>query len=309
MRLQALARSLAYRNYRLFFAGQGISLIGTWMQQVALGWLVYDLTDSPFWLGVVGFSGQIPGFFIAPLAGVMSDRWNLRTTLLVTQCAAMFQAVALAVLDATGTIAVWQIVPLNLVLGIVNGIDIPARQAFLVHMVERKEDLPNAIALNSSIVNGTRLIGPAASGLLIALTGESVCFLLNALSYLAVLWALWAMRVAPRPAGGPREHVWQGLRSGLRYAFGFAPIREILLLLALVSLTAMPLSVLMPVFAQSILHGGPETLGYLTGATGVGALAAALYLASRSTVLGLGRQIGLAAAGLGWSTGRANGDV
>jgi MFS family permease len=299
MTLQSFARSLAHRNYRLFFAGQGISLIGTWMQQVALGWLVYDLTHSPFWLGVVGFCGQIPGFFIAPVAGVMSDRWNLRKTLLVTQSAALLQAAMLAILDATGTIAIWQIVPLSLFSGIINAFDMPARQAFLVHMVDRKEDLPNAIALNSSIVNGTRLIGPSAAGMLIELTGEATCFLLNAVSYLAVIWALWAMRVAPRQTQMRHEHVWQGLRSGLGYAFGFAPIREILLLLALISLAGMPLSVLMPVFAHEILHGGADTFGYLTGASGVGALAAALYLASRSTVLGLGRHLGLAATGLG----------
>ncbi|HEX4149162.1 MAG TPA: MFS transporter [Pirellulales bacterium] len=300
-KLRPFARSLAHRNYRLFIFGQGISLIGTWMQQVALGWLVYDLTGSPFWLGIVGFCGQIPAFFIAPVAGVLTDRWNLRGTLLVTQSACMLQAAMLAALDVTGAIAVWQIVPLSLFSGVVNAFDMPARQAFLVHMVDRKEDLPNAIALNSSLVNGTRLIGPAISGLVIDLAGEATCFLLNALSYVAVLWALWAMRIAPRQAGSRSEDVWRGLRTGLGYAFGFAPIRDILLLLGLMSLCFMPLGVLMPVFAREILQGGPDTLGLMTGASGVGALGAALYLASRSSVLGLGRQIAMSAAGLGLS--------
>lgn len=299
MKLEALTRSLHSRNYRLFFSGQAISLIGTWMQQMALVWLVYQLTDSPFWLGVVGFCGQIPGFFISPVAGVLSDRWNLRRVLLATQSAAMVQAALLGILAATGTIAMWQIVPLCLLSGFVNAFDMPARQAFMVQMVDRKADLPNAIALNSSIVNGARLIGPSLSGPLIALTGEAGCFLLNALSYVAVLWALWAMRVAPREPAQRNENVWQGLSAGFRYAVDFKPVRDILLLLMLISLAGLPLGVLMPVFARSVLAGGPYTLGFMTGASGVGALTAALYLASRSTVLGLGRQVALATAGLG----------
>lgn len=295
---RAIGRALASRNYRLFFFGQSVSLIGTWMQQVAMMWLVYQRTGSAFLLGLVGFASQIPAFLLAPLAGVLIDRWDRRRTLLGTQAGALLQAVLmLALAAATGlptSYTIAGILALSVFLGTVNALDTPARQAFLVQMIENREDLGNAIALNSSMFNAARLIGPALAGFLIDAAGEWTCFLLNALSYVAVLAALLAMRVeTQRPA---RTSVVQGFAEGFRYAFGFAPIRVLLVQLGLVSFAAMPLQVLMPVFATDILGGGPHTLGLLTGASGLGALAGALLLASRRTVLGLGRQI--AAAGL-----------
>lgn len=299
MKLPPLARALRHRNYRLFFFGQLISLVGTWMQQVAMTWLVYRLTGSAFYLGLVGFCSQIPTFFVAPVAGVLTDRWNLRRTLVGTQSSAMLQALALAILDRTHAVEVWQVIALSIALGIINAFDMPARQAFLVQMIEDKGDLGNAIALNSSMVNGARLVGPALAGLLIATAGEAMCFFLNAVSYVAVIAALLAMRLAPRPRLGPAPAVWQGLKAGFQYAFGFGPIRALLLLLGLVSLASMPLTTLLPVFAKDILHGGPKTLGFLTAASGVGALGGALYLASRNTILGLGKRIAMAAGCFG----------
>jgi len=295
----SLARALAHRNYRLFFAGQGISLIGTWMQQVAMTWLVYRLTGQAIYLGVVGFCGQIPAFFLAPVAGVLMDRWNLRRTLLLTQTAAMLQAFALWGLDAGGVLQVWHVIALSMTSGLINAFDMPGRQSFVVQMVDRKEDLPNAIALNSSMVNGARLVGPAVAGILIGLAGEATCFLLNALSYLAVIAALAAMRIAPGSPRGPAMPVWSGLKAGVSYAYGFTPIRALLMLLAFTSLAGMPLSTLMPIFAAQVLHGGPQTLGFLTTFYGCGALLAAMTLASRRSVLGLGMRIAQSAGMFG----------
>ena len=283
--------ALKYRNFRLFFFGQSISLIGTWMQQVAMIWLVYRLTNSAFLLGLVGFCSQIPSFFLAPVAGVFTDRWSLHRTILATQSLAMLQAAILFVLTLTGVVAVWHVLLLGVFMGLVNAFDIPARQAFLIQMVEGREGLASAIGLNSSMFNGARLVGPAIAGFLIAAVGEATCFLLNALSYVAVLAGLLAMRLPPRPPAKPPKHPLHELREGFLYAFGFPPIREILLLLAVVNLAAMPLTVLLPVFATEVLHGGPDTLGLLTSSLGTGALMGALVLASRKTVLGLGRQI------------------
>ena len=296
-----MLRALKHRNFRLFFFGQGVSLIGTWMQQVAMIWLVYRLSNSAFLLGLVGFCTQVPSFFLAPLAGVFTDRWNLHRTIIVTQSLAMFQAAILVVLTLTGVIAVWHIILLSIFLGLVNGFDIPARQAFLIQMVEGREDLASAIGLNSSMFNGARLVGPAIAGFLIAAMGEGLCFLLNAISYGAVLVALLVMRVTRRPPAEPPQHVLLDLWEGVRYAFGFPPIRAILLLLAVVNLAAMPLTVLLPIFTTAVLHGGPDTLGLLTAAMGMGALAGALLLASRKTVLGLGRQIAWASGAFGLS--------
>ena len=293
--------ALKHRNFRLFFFGQSISLIGTWMQQVAMIWLVYRLSNSEFLLGLVGFCSQIPSFFLAPVAGVFTDRWNLHRTILLTQSLAMCQALVLALLALTGTVAIWHVLALSVCMGLVTAFDIPARQAFLIQMVEGREELANAIGLNSSMFNGARLVGPAIAGFLIAAVGEGVCFLLNALSYLAVLAALLAMRLRPQAAAKTPRHVFHELREGFRYAFGFLPIREILMLLALVNMAAMPLTVLLPLFAKYVLHGGPATLGLLTAAMGLGALSGALRLAFRRSVLGLGRQIAWASAifGLG----------
>lgn len=271
------------------------------MQRIALAWLVYRLTNSAFLLGAVGFAGQIPTFILAPVAGVFADRWNRRKVLIVTQSLAMTQALILSALVLTGTLVIWHIFVLSMFLGVVNAWDTPVRQAFMVEMVEKKEDLSNAIALNSSMVNSARLLGPSLAGILIATVGEGMCFLLNCISYLAVIAALAAMKIAPRDSARKRSGVWSGLTEGFTYAFGFAPMRSVLLLLALVSLMGMPYTVLMPVFAKDILHGGPHTLGFLMGASGVGALGGAVYLASRKSVLGLGKIIPLAAGlfGLG----------
>ena len=289
-------RALRSRNYRLFFGGQGVSLVGTWVTRVATSWLVYRLTGSAAMLGVVGFAGQVPTFLLAPFAGVWVDRLDRYRVLVVTQVVSMLQSFALAALALTGRIDIAHVIALSAVQGIVNAFDTPARQAFLVEMVDDREDLPNTIALNSSMVNGARLVGPSVAGVVIAAVGEAWCFLADGVSYLAVIASLLAMRVARRPRPAPDKRVLQELAEGFRYAFGFAPIRALLLLLALVSLTGMPYTVLMPVIATRTLHGGPHTLGFLMGASGVGALAGALYLASRRSVLGLGRIIPLAAA-------------
>lgn len=287
-------RALSHRNYRLFFGGQSISLIGTWLQLTAVSWLVFRLTQSSFLLGVVGFTSRIPTFVLASFAGVLVDRWNRHRLLVATQVFSLIQALLLAILVLTGTIAIWHIIVLTLFLGIVNAFDVPVRQSFVVEMIERREDLGNAIALNSSMVNGARLLGPSVAGTLIALMGEGLCFLLNALSFVAVIAALLGMRITPKPRQAQKTPLWRGLTEGYRYAFGFFPIWSLLLLVALVSFMAMPYTVLMPVFAGEILHGGPQTLGFLLAATGVGALVGTLFLASRRNVLGLGRIIAMA---------------
>ncbi len=291
-----------YRNFRLFFFGQSISLIGTWMQLVAMSWLVYRLTGSAFLLGVVGFCGQLPSFFLAPLAGVFADRWNRHRTVVVMQALAMLQAFILAALVLCRVIAVWHIVLLSVLLGVVTAFEVPARQAFLIQMVEGREALTSAIGLNSSMFNAARVIGPALAGFTIEFTGEGICFLLNGLSYIAVIVALLAMRLPPPEPAAPRGNVLTELVDGLRYVAGFPPIREILLLLVFVNLASIPLTnVLLPIFAKNVLAGDARTLGMLSSAMGVGALLGALRLAFRKSVLGLGRQIAWSAAlfGLG----------
>ena len=236
-----MLRSFRHRNYRLFFGGQGTSLIGTWMQSIALSWLVYRLTGSALLLGTVAFVGQIPVLLLAPVAGVLADRWNLRRLLVMTQSLALLQAAVLAWLTLTNRVEIWQILCLSGVLGVVNAFDMPLRQAFVVHLVERPEDLTNAIALNSFLVNGARLVGPSLAGLIIPAVGEGICFLINALSYLAVIVSLLMMIVPPRPAQPHKPSIVHGLREGFAYAFGFAPIRTVLMLLALSSLMGMSL--------------------------------------------------------------------
>lgn len=298
-----ILRALESRNYRLFFAGQLVSLVGTWLTRVATGWLVYRLTHSALLLGVVGFAGQIPTFLAAPLAGVLADRWNRHRVLVVTQVLSMFQSLAMAYFALRGTIAVHHIIVLAILQGLINALDMPARQAFVVDMVEKREHLSNAIALNSTLVNGARLLGPAVGGVLIAAFGEGWCFFIDGISYIAVVVALLAMRVNPRMRERRTDsRVLHELREGFRYAFGFRPIRSILILMALVSLAGVPYTALMPIFAEDVLHGGPKLLGFLMAASGVGALGGALYLASRRSVVGLGRVIlwssGLFGAGL-----------
>jgi MFS family permease len=297
--LRLIFRGLYHRNYRLFFGGQGISLIGTWMQQIAMSWLVYRLTNSAFLLGLVGFSSQICSFIFSPFAGVLSDRWNRHHILVVTQSLAMVQAFLLAFLTLMGVVAVHHLVILAIFLGLVNAFDMPTRQAFVVEMLEKREDLGNAIALNSFLFNGARLVGPSIAGILISILGEGMCFFLNGVSFLAVIIALLAMKMTPNKRESEKTHVWQGLKEGFVYAFGFPPIRSILFFLGLVSLVGMANTTLMPVFAKDILHGGPQTYGFLMGAIGVGAIIGAIFLASRRSVLGLGRIIVIASAILG----------
>jgi MFS family permease len=292
-------RSLQSRNYRLFFAGQTVSLIGTWMTRLATSWLVYRLTGSAVLLGTVSFCSQVPMFFLAPIAGVWIDRWDRRRTLVLTQVLSMLQSLALAALTLGGTIRIWHVVALALVQGLVNAIDMPARQAFVIQMVERREDLPNAIALNSSMVNATRLIGPAIAGIVIGAIGEGWCFLVDGVSYIAVILSLLAMQIRPAAPRAENPQVLGQLTEGWRYVRQSKPIRSLLLLLAIISLVGMPYSVLMPIFADKILHGGPHTLGFLMAASGVGALVAAILLALRKTVVGLGPRIIVAATMFG----------
>lgn len=289
--LKFLMRALAYRNYRLFFGGQSLSLIGTWMQQVAMSWLVYRMTNSAFLLGLVGFTGQIPTVIFGSFAGVYADRLNRRNLLIATQALSMSQAFGLAFLTLTGSIAVWHLIVLSIILGMVNAVDVPARQSFVVDMVENKNDLGNAIALNSFMFNGARLVGPSIAGILIAYVGEGFCFLLNGISFFFIILALLAMRSSQKVRSQNSSAVFQELKDGFQYVAGFAPIRYIILLLGFVSFLNMPYVVLMPVFARDILQGSSHTLGFLMGATGIGALAGALYLASRKSVIGLGRLI------------------
>ncbi len=294
-----IIRALSNRNYRLFFFGQGISVTGTWMQTIAMSWLVYRLTDSPLLLGVIGFTGQIPSFVLAPLAGVLADRRDRRRTLIVTQALAMVQAFIVALLTLTGTITVWHLVVLSLFLGIVNAFDIPSRQSLVVKMVENKEDLPNAIALNSFLFNGARLVGPTIAGILIALLGEGMCFLLNGLSYIAVIAALLAMRTESERKEKSDTPIIQELGEGLKYAISSEAIKSILLLSAFISIAGMPYTVLMPVVARDVLSGGAHTYGFLMTGTGVGAVTGAVYLASRKNVKVLGGMIPLAIGMLG----------
>jgi MFS family permease len=289
-------RALRSRNYRLFFAGQSVSLIGTWMTRLATSWLVYQLTDSAFLLGLTSFVGQIPAFFVAPIAGVWLDRWDRHRVLVITQVLAMIQSLALAILAFTGWINLWWIIGLALLQGLINAFDMPARQAFVIEMIEDRADLGNAIALNSSMVNGAKLVGPAIAGVLVAVAGVGVCFLIDGLSYIAVIASLMAMRVAPAKPRAAAKSAVQELAEGWRYVAGSPAIRSILILLAVVSVTGMPYTVLMPVVAVDLLHGGAHTLGFLMAMSGVGALASAIGLALRRTVLGLGKRIAISAA-------------
>lgn len=292
--LSLIFRALSSRNYRLFFGGQGISLIGTWMQQIAMSWLVYRTTNSPFLLGLIGFSSQICSLFFSPFAGVISDRWNRHRILVATQSLAMMQAFLLAALTLTGTVTVPHLIILALFLGFVNAFDMPTRQAFVVEMVEKREDLANAIALNSFLFNSARLVGPSVAGILISILGEGMCFLVNAFSFLAVIVALLAMKAAYHKKGIQETQILQGFKEGFTYALGFPPIRSILLFLGWISLVGTANTTLMPVFAKKILHGGPQTYGFLMAAIGAGAIIGAIFLASRRSVLGLGRIIVIA---------------
>lgn len=286
-----MLRALRSRNYRLYFTGQAISLTGSWMTRIATSWLVYRLSHSVMWLGVVNFVSQAPTLVVGPFAGVYLDRWNRHQIITITQALAMLQSFALAYWALAGTITVGHVVVLSLLQGIIDAIDMPARQSFLIEIVRGKEDLSNAIALNSSIFNGARLVGPSLAGLIIATKNEGWCFLIDGISYLAVLAALLAMRLPARRMHAASAPVMQQLREGIRYVSAAPPIRAILVLVLGVSLLGMPYAVLMPVIAKVQLHGGPHTFGFLMGAGGLGALLGALYLASRRSARGLERVI------------------
>lgn len=280
-------RALRHRNYRLYFAGQSVSLIGTWMQQMAISWLVYRITNSAFMLGIVGFLGQIPALIFIPIAGVFADRYNRHRILIITQALAMVQALILAGLIMSKTVSIWHIVALTMFLGIINAFDAPARHAFVVEMVARREDLSNAIALNSLVFNAARLVGPSIAGILVALVGEGMCFFINGISYIAVIFALLSMRITPRMIRKEHEPIMRGFREGISYTAGHPVIRSIILLTGLTSLVGMSYVVLMPIFAKDVFHGSSSTLGFLMGASGLGALVGGFYLASRSSVKGL----------------------
>ena len=299
-RVAAAFRSLKHRNFRLFFGGQIISLVGTWMQTIAQTWLIYRLTGSAVLLGVLGFVSQIPIFLLSPIGGLAADRWPRRRVVITTQAASMLLAFILAALTLTGRIRIWEIIVLATLLGTVNAFDVPARQSFLIEMVGR-EDLLNAIALNSSMFNGARLVGPAIAGLLVAWIGEGWCFFANGVSYFAVIAGLLMMRIKKSHAAHDGSSPIEKLREGFRFARHTVPIRALLLLVALVSFMALPFSVLMPIFADRILHGGASAYGNLMGAVGVGALFGALVLAMRQELRGLGNIVAYSAIGLGAS--------
>ncbi|MEY2531781.1 MAG: hypothetical protein QOI96_1866 [Verrucomicrobiota bacterium] len=290
-----MVRAFRHRNFRLYFGGQSISLIGTWVQQVALGWTIYQLTHSSFLLGLVSFAGQLPLFIVTPFAGVLVDRFNRHRTLIATQILSMLQAFALALVVSTHTLQVWNLIALNILAGIILAFDLTSRQAFIVEMVGSGRDLPNAVALNAFVINGGRMLGPAIAGVLLTVVSPAVCFFVNAISYIPVIAALLFMRVAeyvpPKNQPGPLRE----LVEGVRYSIGFAPIRAVLLLVALASLLGMPYPVLMPIFAAEVLHGGAHTLGLLMTAPGIGALIGTIYLASRKTILGAGLRVAVGA--------------
>jgi MFS family permease len=298
MPLPSALRALHSRNYRLFVVGQLISLVGTWMQSVAQSWLIYRLTGSAALLGLIGFAGQIPIFVLAPLGGLLADRLNRHRVLIATQSIMMVLAFALAALTLGGIVREWQIFVLASLLGVVNAFDIPTRQAFLAETVSR-DDIVNAIALNSSMLNGARIVGPAIAGIVVAAFGEGWCFLLNAISYLAVIGALLMMHVDAVPHPGAHVSAWDSIIEGFVYSWNTKPVRALLLLLGLVSLMGMPYSVLMPVIASSVLGGGPNAYGLLMAASGVGALAGAALLTLRQNVRGLGRWVAVSAVSFG----------
>src|SRR5665213_1118193 len=292
-------RAMRHRNFQLFFFGQSISVIGNWMTRLATSWLVYRLTHSVLLLGVVSFAGQIVSFLLGPFAGVWVERLTRRKLLVTTQAFAAVQSFALAALTLARVITLWEIVALTAMQGIINAFDMPGRQSFLVQMVEDRDDLSNAIAINSSMANGARLIGPAIAGLVIGAWGEGWCFLLDGLSYFAVIASLLMMRIKPLNIRLHASSMIEQMREGWDYVRTFRPIRTILLLLGLISLMGYSYAVLLPVFAAQVLHGNATTLGWLTGASGVGALISALSLAVRKTVVGLTRMVQIASATLG----------
>jgi len=299
-RIRLAFRALRHRDLRLFFSGQAVSLIGTWMQQVAMSWLVYRLTGSALLLGVISFASQFPSLLMAPFAGALADRWSRYHIVVTTQLLSLVQASVLALLVLTDAVAVWHLMALSVTIGLINGVDIPARQALMIRLIGSPDDLPNAIALNSSMFNAARLIGPAIGGVLIGVAGEGTVFVINAVSYVGVLGAL-AMLSVPHQPPNQVGSVWRTMMEGFGYAWNSTPLRDLLTLLSLFSLIGIPYVVLFPVFARDVLGGGPGTLGLLTASAGGGSLLGALALASRGTVRGLGRVIARGAGVFGLS--------
>lgn len=294
-------KALFYRNYRLFMVGQTFSLIGTWIQRMAMMWLVYRLTDSPFLLGVVAFCEQAPIFLIAPFAGVYADRWDKHKALCRIEALALVQALLLGILTLMNMVEIWHIIVLSLFLGIINAFEVPMRQSFVVEMVGRnKESLPNAIALNSTVFNLSRLIGPSIAGILISVVGEGWCFITNSFSYSLVLISLLMMRIVkskvPRPA---QAHVFRKLKEGIRYIRTSALMKSLLILLAIVSFSNASIRTLAPIFAKDILKGGAHTLGFLMSAAGVGAICGALFLTKRKSTALLKRIVSVTGILLG----------
>jgi MFS family permease len=283
--------SLESRNYRLYFSGQSISLIGSWMQTIAMSWLVYQLTKSVFLLGLVGFTSQIPSFILSPFAGVITDRFNRRRIMILTQILFMVQALILCALVLTNIIQVWHIIVLSLIFGFISAFDAPARQSMVIDLIDKPENLGNAIALNSAMFNGARLVGPAIAGFMIALVGEGVCFLINAVSYIAVIVSLFKIEITYNYKNQGFENINKGLKEGLKYTFGFYPIRTLLIILSIISFVGMPYAALMPAYVDKMLKGDSHTLGFMMSVAGAGAFSAAIYLASRKTVVGLGKFI------------------
>lgn len=293
-------RSLKYRNFRLYFTGQSISLLGTWIQRITMPWLVYHLTGSALLLGIVGFAGQIPTFILSPFAGALTDRYYKYKLLIVTQILSMIQALLLAFLYFLKIINVWHILVLSIFLGCINAFDMPGRQSFIIKLIDNKNDLGNAIALNSTIVNIARLLGPSLAGILIATTNEGICFLINGLSYIFVIASLLSMNVKEDEINNNENSIWQDIKDGFKYVYSNNTIRSILLLLGLISLMGMPYTVLMPVFVKKILLSDSYTFGFLMGATGIGALIGTIYLASQKNIENILKLITLSAGIFGF---------
>jgi MFS family permease len=290
-----MGRALYHKNFRLYFYGQAISSIGNFMQRTALAWLVYRLTNSAALLGVVDFIGQSPSFFLTPFVGVFLDRWNIYRLICITQALAALQAILLGVLVFTDRIEVWHIFLLSAFIGLVNAFDNPARQTFFIHLVEGKEDLGNAIAINAASLNSARIIGPSIAGLAIAVLGEAPCFLLNGFSFLAVLISLWKMKIKTIISKKVTANVLQELKEGVIYAYSSRPIRSALILLGIGSIMGWPILILLPIFARDVLAGGPQSFGLLFSAFGVGAVVGTIYLVSRQSIKGIERIIAFAA--------------
>ncbi|MBL7972367.1 MAG: MFS transporter [Prolixibacteraceae bacterium] len=298
--------SLRSRNYRLYFVGQGVSLIGSWMQNIALSWLVYRLTGSVFLLGLVGFTSQIPTFILAPFTGVLTDRYNRLRIMITAQVFFMLQALCIAFLVLFNLVDVWHIIVLSLIFGVISAFDAPARQSLVIDLIDKPEDLGNAIALNSAIFNGGRLVGPAIAGITIAAVGEGICFLINALSFVAVITALLRIKIPLKKASVRSANFKKSFTEGFHYTFQSVPIRTFILLLASLSLVGLPFVVLLPAYAKEILHGDSDTLGYLMSSLGAGALTGSFYMAARKSVLGLGKIISVSIVVLGVSIALAS---